>query len=271
MILGGSNEFYALNLTGSEVQGPAYSVAGAISIRSNASSYTEDSYVVDQSANGAITTVPVVTTQSFGTTSLLNGEVALTSVNLGLPTKFNLDLWFIDLNHFVVTDWRDSVFGTPPMVAGGYLTRQSSGQPISGTFAFTETGATTAAVPQEAGGIFTCGSTGTLDVTPLGGTLITNQAITSNCISPSWGRGLITLSGAGSTGIGQFAAYPTLDQGLYLIELDGGSTGTSGPSGVGQARQQTIAAPVSASAFSGSYAWDFSSSTTMWVRRTLQV
>jgi hypothetical protein len=72
---------------------------------------------------------------------------------------------------------------------------------------------------------------------------------------------LITLSGAGTTGISQFAAYPTSDQGLYLIELDGGSAATSGPSGAGVALQQ-MAPPISASSLKGKYGSKFSASTT---------
>jgi hypothetical protein len=189
------------------------------------------------------------------------GELPLSSVNLGLPTQFNLDLWVIDTTHFVVTDWRDSAFGTPPVIVGGYLTAQPSSSAVSGTYAFTKTGATTAAQPQVAGGIFRCGSTGTLDVTPLGGTPTTTQGITAACTPPTSGRGLITLSGAGSTGISKFAAYPTLDQGLYLIELDGGTAGASGPSSSGVALQQTLSAPISAAAFSGKYASNFLAST----------
>jgi hypothetical protein len=119
------------------------------------------------------------------------------------------------------------------VIVTGYLTLRPSWASVSGTYAFTESGATTAAQPQVAGGIFTCGSADTLDVAPLGGTLTANQAITAACSAPTFGRGVITLSGAGSTGINSFAAYPTLDQGLSLIELDGGSAGTSSPSGAG--------------------------------------
>ena len=55
-----------------------------------------------------------------------------------------------------------------------------------------------------------------------------------------------------ATGISQFAAYPTVDMGLQLIELDAGGQGTSGPSGAGVALQQTAA-----SSFSGSYSTNF--------------
>jgi hypothetical protein len=252
---------YSLRLSGYEVSRPGapYFVASAVSIPSS-SSY---SYITDQSDNGAITSVPFATVPSAFVNAGVdqNGELPLGSVNLGLPTQFKLNLWVIDATHFAVTDWRDSAFGSPPVIIGGYMTAQPPSPAVSGSYAFTEAGATAAAQPQVAGGIFTCGSTGTLDVTPLGGTLTTNQAITAACTAPTSGRSLITLSGAGSTGISQFAAYPTLDQGLYLIELDGGSTGTSGPSGAGVALQQTLTAPILVAAFSGSYASNFLAST----------
>jgi hypothetical protein len=252
---------YSLRLSGYEVSRPGapYFVASAVSIPSS-SSY---SYITDQSDNGAITSVPFAAVPSAFVNAGVdqNGELPLGSVNLGLPTQFKLNLWVIDATHFAVTDWRDSAFGSPPVIIGGYFTAQPSSPAVSGPYAFTEAGATAAAQPQVAGGIFTCGSTGNLDVIPLGGTLTTNQAITAACTAPTSGRSLITLSGAGSTGISQFAAYQTLDQGLYLIELDGGSSGASGSSGAGVALKQTLTAPISVSAFSGSYASNFLAST----------
>jgi hypothetical protein len=74
---------------------------------------------------------------------------------------------------------------------------------------------------------------------------------------------VISISGASTGGISQFAAYPTTDEGLYLIELDGGASGTSGPSGVGVAEPQTLSAPISASAFNGAYALQFRASTAL--------
>jgi hypothetical protein len=223
------------------------------------------SYITDESDNGVVKSVPFATVQSRFVNGAIdqNGELTLNSVDVGLPTKFSLDLWLIDATHFVVTDWRDSAFGIPPVIVAGYFTAQPSSPAVSGTYAFTEAGATTAAQPQVAGGIFTCGSTGTLDVTPLGAAPTTNQAITVACTAPTAGRGLITLSGAGPTGISKFAAYPTLDRGLALIELDGGLAGASGPSGAGVALQQTLPAPISASAFSGNYASNFLASTAL--------
>jgi hypothetical protein len=192
--------------------------------------------------------------------------LTFSSLNLGLPIQFNLDAWLIDANHFAITDWRD------PVIVAGYLTLQPSTPSVSGTYAFTEAGAaaptstTAAAQPQVAGGILTCGSPGTLDVTPLGGTPVNNVPISSViCNAPANGRGLITISGTTNAGISQFAAYPTVDQGLYLIELDGGSAGTSGPSGAGVALQQTISIPISnpASVLTGKYASSFLASTAL--------
>jgi hypothetical protein len=262
------NATYSLKLLGVEVSSlhPGYFVAGAVTIHSTPASYAVSAYVADQSAGGAVTSVPAATVPQNGQATFYanDGELTLTSVNLGLPTHFNLDLWFIDANHFAVTDWNDALYSNGlNVIISGYMTAQPSPPAISGTFAFTEAGATTAAQPQAVGGIFTCGSTGALDVTPLAGTLTTSQAITAACAAPAAGRGLITLSGAGSTGISQFAAYPTVDQGIYLLELDGGSAGTSGSSGAGLARQQTVAAPISASALSGKYASSFSASTAL--------
>jgi hypothetical protein len=262
----GLNANYSLKLSGVETSNPkaGYFVAGAVTMQFSSSSYEETAYIADQSDNGAITSTPFATLSHFAQAILYpDGELALSSLNLGLPTQFNLDVWLIDANHFVVTDWRDSFVGSPSVIVGGYLTTQPSSPAISGTYAFTESGATPAALPQVAGGLLACGSTGTLDVTPLGGTAVSNQAINVTCTAPANGRGLIAISGGASAGIGQFAAYPTLDQGLYLIELDGGSAGTSGPSGAGIAMQQTLTAPISASSFSGNYASNFVVSTAL--------
>lgn len=264
---------YSLALSGTEyppaVNSPTvdYFVASSVDIIST-SSY---SYITDQSDDGKITSTAFTTVGQGLFPTNAGGEVTFKSpVDLGLPTKFNLDLWTIDASHFVVTDWRDTAFGTPPIIVGGYFTAQPSSPSFTGTYAFTEAGATAipTAQPQVAGGIFTCGLTGLLDVVPLGGTALSNAPITTaTCTPPANGRGLIQLSGASTGGIGQFAAYPTLDQGLYLIELDGGAAGTSGPSGAGVALQQTsvvqqiLAAASPASAFIGPYASNFIATT----------
>jgi hypothetical protein len=194
-------------------------------------------------------------------------------MNLGVPpTQFNLDLWLIDANHFVVTDAsaNDLVFATHPVLISGYMVAQPSSPTISGTYAFTEAGESISPSfnPQAVGGIFTCGSTGTLDLAPLGGPAVNIPKINAACTPPSSGRGLITISNAGTTGISKFAAYPTLDQGLYLIELDGGSAGTSGPSGAGVAIQQTP--PISVSALKGKYASNFLANTALGIALGLE-
>jgi hypothetical protein len=264
----GLNGPYSLRLSGTQAASPYpdYFVASAIAAQASGPSFTINAYTTDQSANGAITSVPFTSgSQAFpGSAPDPNGQIMLSLVNLGLLTKFNLDVWLIDANHFVVTDWQDTSSGSPPVLIGGYLTAQPAAPSLSGTYVFTEAGATATVQPQVAGGMLTCGSTGTLDVVPLGGTQLSNQPIPNvSCQVPVDGRGVITISGAPTAGISQFAAYPTIDQGLYLIELDGGSTGTSGPSGAGVALPQTLSAPISASAFSGNYASNFLASTTL--------
>jgi hypothetical protein len=88
---------------------------------------------------------------------------------------------------------------------------------------------------------------------------LSNQSINANCTAPANGRGLFAISGSSTAGFSQFAAYPTIDQGFYLIDLDGGSAGTSGPSGTGVALQQTLSNPIPNTAFSGNYASNFQS------------
>jgi len=259
---------YSLELSGSETSPPyrGYSVASGLTI-SNIFSESAYSYVTDQLENGKITSVQFSTQpQNFTPvwSNMLSGELELDSVNLGLPAQFYLDVWLIDANHFVVTDWIDPAFNGATNVVGGYLTIQPSTPSLSGTYAFAETGATVAAQPQAAGGILTCGSTGVLDVIPLGGPAVNDQPINASCVAPANGRGLLDISatsGGSTNGISTFAAYPTLDQGLYLIELDPGATGTSGPSGTGVAQQQALSG--AGTIASGAYASDFLATTAL--------
>lgn len=265
----GLDGLYSLRLVGTETANPdaAYFVAAAWTLTFNGTTYGETAYISDQSDQGVITSVPFHTISLPFSSPLPNafGEMQLNSVNLGLPTQFSLDLWLIDANHFVITDWRDSFVGTPAVIVIGNMVAQPYPPTITGTFAFTATGQTAlpSAHNQVAGGVFTCGSTGLLDVTPLGGTPVNSQAIDVSCGATTNGRALIALSGTGTTGISRFAAYPTYDQGIYLIELDGGSSGTSGPSGEGDAMQQTIAVPISSSAFKGTYGSSFLANTSL--------
>jgi len=263
----GLNGTYSLQLTGTQFAGGSgFFLAAAITSQFSNFQTTFTGYTADQSANGAITSVPFTPgSQSFFSIfSRQTGELVLNSVNLGLPRSLNLDLWLIDANHFVVTDFADGQ--SSYVLVGGYLTAEPASPSLSGTLAFTEAGATTAAnattpgQPQVAGGILTCGSTGSLDVVSLGGTPLTAQSVNATCTAPSNGRAQIAITGASTTGISQFAAYPTFDQSFYLIELDGGSAGTSGPSGAGVAYPQRLSLPISASALSGNYAAKFAAS-----------
>lgn len=257
---------YSLILNGFDTSrsNAQYFVASAVNINLTASSY---SYVTDQSDGGAITSIPFVAAASpnLGFTRNSRGEAIFASphkLNLGLPTQFSLDLWLIDANHFVVTDWADSAFGSPPVIMTGYLTAQPSSPSVAGTYAFTNAGATTAGQSEAVGGIFICGSSGALDVVPLGGPVLSNQAVTAVCAAPVNGRSTITFSGSAGSGVSQFAAYPSLDQGLYVLELDGGTSGNSGPSGAGVAFHQNVPTPIAASLFNGNYASSFAANTT---------
>jgi hypothetical protein len=261
----GLSGVYSLILSGVTIPKPAapYMVASAVTIPST-SSY---SYITDQSESGVITSVPFTTVpHSFGNGGLdFNGELALGSVDVGLPTKFSLDLWLIDSTHFIVIDWVDAAFGR--VIVAGKFTSQPATPSFSGNYAFTQAGMTAAALPQAAGGVFACGSTGMIDVVPLGGPVLNDQPITTTCGAPVNGRSSLTISGATAAGISQFAAYPNGNQGFYLLELDGGTSGTAGPSGAGLALQQTIAPPFLASALNGAYASTFKASTTIGSQR----
>jgi hypothetical protein len=252
---------YTLNVAGSRSRASQtqYFVAGGLAFRSSGISVTEINFVADQSDGGVITSSPSHTANHTfsNATADQNGELQLDSVALGLPTLFNFNAWLIDASHFVITDWRDSFSGMPPVIVIGNMTAQPATPTITRSFVFTETGATTAAQPQVAGGVIACGGTGVLDVVPLGGAATLNQPITSTCGAPSGGRAVISIAGAGSTGITKFAAYPTVDRSLQLIELDGGATG---PTGAGVALQQT-SSTITAAAIHGKYGGEYSERT----------
>ena len=272
----GLNGTYSISLSGSEMASPnpKYLVAGAMTFSSSGTTYNETAYIADQSDKGAITSIPLhAASQTFNASIGIHGQIALNPVDLGLrsSTKFILDAWPIDARHFVITDLNDAVFGTPTILVSGYMVAQPPPTAFSGTHAFTEAGesALPASVPQAVGGFFTCdpsastGPTGTLDVTPLGGTPLSINTIHALCSTGARGRSLITISNAGTTGISKFVAYPTVDQGFFLMELDGGAAGTSGPSGGGVARSQTLSNPIPPTAFSGKYASNFLATTSV--------
>ena len=89
-----------------------------------------------------------------------------------------------------------------------------------------------------------------------GAPVYTNQQVLAFCAAPSNGRGRITFTDPSTIGSYDYAAYPTLDQGLFLIEIKSVPSGTE-PSGAGVARQQTLTPPIVVSNFSGSYASNF--------------
>jgi hypothetical protein len=261
----GLDRTYSLQLDGSEAGNPdaSYFLAGALTLTFTGTSYKETAYISDQSENGAVTSTGYQTYSHTFAAPLPNvyGEMQLDSVNLG-PNTFSLNLWLIDANHFIITDWMDSYVIQPGIVVIGNMVSQPFPNTIRGPYVFTETGETVSSQPQVAGGVFTCGSSGILDVTPLGGTPVNSQAITAaTCGATTDGRALIAFSGTGTTGISQFAAYPTYDSGVYVVELDGGSTGSAGPSGAGVAIPRTIGEPILASEFEGNYGSNFLATT----------
>jgi len=261
------NGGYSLSLAGAPafVNGPA---ATFINNSIAFSSGNQSSITGDVSLNGAVqqnvsnSNVPVAITYTPDSNGfLLNSGsfgIANAGITSGLSTSLaGVSLIMIDAQHFILVGTLSNTDNSPNAFVSGYMTAQPASPAISGSYAFTERGGANANFMQSqfAGGIFTCGSGGALDVIAQGGTQVLQQAVTSTtCTAPSGGRGLISLSGTGGTGISQFAAYPTVDRGLQLIELDGGGQGTGGPSGAGAALQQSLQNPISTGDLSGNYA-----------------
>jgi hypothetical protein len=269
----GPNGIYSLSLTGTEAVSPypKFYVAGALGLQSSGTKYTETSYVADQSDKGVVTEItPHAVSHVFGNpVPSAFGKMVLDSVSLGLPRAFNLDAWMIDANHFVVTDTSDVFSGTPLVFIGGYMVAQPASPTVSGTYAFVENGvaASPSFTPFAAGAIITCNTTansngpGTFDFSSLGGTPLTDVAIGVFCNAPVSGRGKFGLINTGTTHITRFSAYQTVDGGSFAMELDGGSAGTSGPSGMGMIMPQTLTPPIAAASFSGKYASNFLANT----------
>lgn len=275
----GPNGIYSLSLAGTEATSPypKFYVAGALGLQSSGKSYTEISYVADQSDKGIVTEItPHTVSHTFGNPSPASlGKMVFDSVDLGLPIQFTLDAWMIDANHFVVTDTADVFPSSPPtppppaVFVGGYMVAQPASPTVSGTYAFAESGvaASPSFTPFAAGGIITCGTPGiangpgTFDFSSLGGTPLNEVAITVACNPPVSGRGKFGLVNTSTTHITRFSAYQTVDGGSFVMELDGGSAGTSGPSGMGVIMPQTLTPPVAATSFSGKYASNFLATT----------
>jgi len=222
---------------------------------------TETSAVGDESINGVVTantaaaSLPVTMDRTYMKPDdyghMFGGEYDY-AVQVG-PASVYMGAYMIDASHFAVI----GVTSDGKNNFAGYLVAQPASPTLSGTYGFTENGASATAAPLAMGGIFTCGSTGVLDVVAAG-TATTNQPINAACANPTTaGRGTIAISGTGSTNVGSFAAYPTVDSTIQLIELDGGAAGASGPVGAGVAYPQTAATPIAASVFDGSYGSNF--------------
>jgi hypothetical protein len=269
----GPNGIYSLSLTGAEAVSPypKFYVAGALGLQSSGTKYTETSYVADQSDKGVVTEItPHAVSHVFGNpVPSAFGKMVLDSVSLGLPRTFNLDAWMIDANHFVVTDTSDVFSGTPLVFIGGYMVAQPASPTVSGTYVFVENGvaASPSFTPFAAGAVITCNTmanpngSGTFDFSSLGGTPLTDVAINVACNPPVSGRGKFGLINTSTTHITRFSAYQTVDGGSFAMELDGGSAGTSGPSGMGMIMPQTLTPPIAASSFSGKYASNFLANT----------
>jgi hypothetical protein len=132
----------------------------------------------------------------------------------------------------------------------------SQGGSLSGPFVFTVAGIDgTTTTPVVAGGAFNAAGTslgtGLIDVND-GGILTSNSAFIGTFVAPASGRGTLTLPGGITTGgLSLFAYYPTLNNGVLLMDLDSGAASFTT---IGTALPQ--AANISASTLSGNYAMD---------------
>jgi hypothetical protein len=247
------NGSYTVALNGAKRDTPTQRlfVAGDLTATADSSGkITETSFVGDASgiagtkASAKATTQPVLgsTYDAFGRSVWGTVDLAVPVFNYGSASTQSLVAYMIDKNHYLVMQNKDKEY-----ILGGTVVAQPSTPAISGSYVFTESGMTASGTNLAAGGVFSCGGSGTMDTTSLGGTPTSKESIKATCTAPSNGRGVVSLSGSAS-GIGAFAAYPTVDGNLQLVEIDAG-----GPSGSGTALPQQSSA-IAASTFSGYYA-----------------
>jgi hypothetical protein len=252
----GLNGTYTLIASGAQST-PAnqFFLGSAMTFNTTNGTTKETGAVGDESVNGVVTantastSLParVYSTNPDQYGHMFGGQNGNT-IDAGV-TSVKMDGYMIDANHFAVI----GITSDGQNNFAGYLVAQPATPALSGTYGFIENGASATAAPLAVGGVFTCGSTGTLDVVGAGAAT-TDQPITAACVNPTTaGRGTIAISGAGSTGVNSFAVYPTVDSNLQLIEIDASS---AGPVGTGVAYPQTAASPA-ASIFDGSYGVDF--------------
>lgn len=249
------NGNYTLTLNGANRENPTETLflGGALTATPTSGGLsTETSFVGDADYAGSTVTNASATTQptlgssydAYGRTSLGTVDLGASIFQYGTSSLQTLTAYMVDKNHYIVIQDTDNF-----SVTSGYLTAQPASPSISGGYAFTEAGVSASNAPMAAGGVFTCGSTGTMDVTTQGGTPQSKESIQASCTAPSNGRGLVSVIGT-TGGISKFAAYPTTDMGLQLVEID-----NNGPTGAGVAWPQQTAA-ISASTLNGVYASD---------------
>jgi hypothetical protein len=175
-----------------------------------------DHYTI--SSETGLTNLPLSGTLVVGT-----GTQLATSSTFGNLGTLSFDVFEIDSTHlkFVETDGLD-------FLAGDAFTQQTT-MPPAGQLVFTMAGFDVSGAFLVAGGYLTSDgasliTTGIEDVNDAGGT---GQAtgVTGNFVSTGGGRFTITLSGIFNGGASvstyTFAAYPTVNGGIQLLEIDG--------------------------------------------------
>lgn len=115
----------------------------------------------------------------------------------------------------------DLTFTDPLLVAGSAYTE---GTTFNGPYVFAMAGADgNEGTSLVAGGLLTADGPnltgGVIDVND-NGPVATNSAFTGTITGPTSGRGTLTLTGANTGGLSQFVFYPTVSNGILLLEID---------------------------------------------------
>jgi hypothetical protein len=148
-----------------------------------------------------------------------NGRGTATLNSMGMYAYYSVggtSLYFVEIDE-------------KTLLAGSVVTQASSPSLPSGSYAFAGGGTDygSGGLPLAMGGLFTSDgvtsiSSGTLDFNDAGN-IFTDQPICGGWTIGSSGRGVITLSGAPDN-ISQFAFYPTANNGIFMLEIDGATT-----------------------------------------------
>ena len=203
---------FVFNISGTDSARAPEASAGFFTVNSSGA---VTAGVQDTSDNGAISngggTGDTLTAGALNPPSNANGRGTMSLTSTALGTR-NFAFYIVSANQIRLIE-----IDSAPVLAGDAFRQGSTS--ISGSFAFTNSGAN-AGVPFAEGGILSTDGAGNIvngsveDVNN-GGTISTNQALTGTYVVAATGRGTLNLNSGGIN----FAIYPST-AGIQVLEID---------------------------------------------------